>query len=112
MQIRSLLAETAKGQYPDETLPTVRQLVNTSNLFGVVPNQNTWLALGNGVFELIHPVRSYRVPTIKVLDLTENIDYIVCENNEVVTRLHFVHKGTTNSYLEPFPFRIALEAEM
>ena len=112
MQIKSLLKDAAEGRYPHEALSTIQQLVNTSAVFNEVPTMKTWLSLGNGVFESIHPVRSIRTPQVWVLDLPPEIDYLVCENNEVITRLQFVWNGTTNPVLSPFPFRINLDAEM
>ena len=112
MQIKSLLKDASEGRYPHEALSTIQQLVNTSAVFNEVPTMNTWLSLGNGVFESIHPVRSFRTPQVRVLDLPPEIDYLVCENNEVITRLQFVWNGTTNPVLSPFPFRINLDAEI
>jgi TIR domain len=109
-QITSILSDTARGLHPNETLSTIQYLVNTSNLFQVVPISQTWIALGNGIFESIHPARMSKTPEIKVLDLPPDIAFIECENNPVVTRLHFVWKGTNEPVLTPFPFRIALDA--
>lgn len=111
-QITSLLTDTARGKFPDETLSTIQYLVNTSEVFQVVPMEQTWLALGSGVFESIHPARMLKTPHIRVLDLPSDIDFVVCANNPVVTRLHFVWKGTTDPVLKPFPFRIHLETEI
>jgi len=112
IQTTSFLTNMAIGDFPEETLPAIQQLMSTSKVMNVIPRFNSWLALGNGVFESIHPVTMRKAPDLIVEDLPNEMEIIVEVNNEVVTRIQFVYKKSREPVLGPFPFQIHLDAEL
>jgi TIR domain len=112
MQIKTLLFNIGTGQYPEETFDSIRQLIETSQLLSVVPQFSTWLPLGDSMFECIHPVRMHITSNIRVIDLPPEIEMTTLANNEVVTRIQFLYRETKCPVIGPFPFRVALEAEL
>lgn len=111
-QTTSFLKNMAIGLFPDETLPAIQQLMATSKVMNVIPRKSSWLALGDGVFESIHPVRMLKAPNLVVIDLPQEIEIIIEVNKEVVTRIQFIYKTSREPVLVPFPFQIQLETEL
>ena len=112
MQIKTFLNNTAFGFRPEETLDSIRKLLAFTPLENVAMLQPGWIALGNGVFENLHPTRMRIPPRVAVSNLPSEIERKVLFNDEVITRVQFLDKGTGQPHLRPFPFVIELDAEL
>lgn len=112
MQIKAFLNNTAFGFKPVETLDSIRKLLAFSPLENVAMLQPGWIALGNGVFENLHPARMRIPPRVAVSNLPSKIEWKLLFNDEVITRVQFLDKGTDQPHLRPFPFVIELDAEL
>jgi hypothetical protein len=112
MQIKTFLNNTAFGFWPEETLDSIRKLLAFTPLENVAILQPGWIALGNGVFENLHPTRMRIPPRVVVSNLSSEIEWRVIFNDEVITRVQFLDKATGEPRLGPFPFVIELDAEL
>jgi hypothetical protein len=112
MQIKTFLNNTAFGFKPEETLDSIQKLLAFTPLENVVMLQPGWIALGNGVFENLHPTRMRIPPRVAVGNLPSEIEWKLLFNDEVITRVQFLDKGTDQPHLKPFPFVIELDAEL
>jgi hypothetical protein len=112
MQIKTFLNNTAFGFRPEEALDSIRKLLTFTPLENVAILQPGWIALGNGIFENLHPTRMRIPPRIAVSNLPSEIGWKVILNDEVITRVQFLDKGTGQPHLGPFPFVIELDAEL
>ena len=87
---------TAFGFKPEETLDSIRKLLAFTPLENVAMLQPGWIALGNGIFENLHSTRM-RIPLrVAVSNLPSEIEWKLLFNDEVITRVQFLDKGTDN----------------
>ena len=112
MQIKTFLNNTAFGFRPEESLDSIRKLLAFTPLENVAMLQSGWIALGNGIFENLHPTRMRISPRVAVSNLPNEIGWKVIHNDEVITRVQFLDRGTGQPRLGPFPFVIELDAEL
>jgi hypothetical protein len=114
MQIKTFLNNTAFGFKPEETLDSIRKLLAFTQLENVAMLQPGWITLGNGVFENLHPTRMRIPPRVAVSNLPSEIEWKLIFNDEVITRVQFLDKGTDQPHLRPFPFviELGLDAEL
>lgn len=112
MQIKTFLNNTAFGFKPEETLDSIRKLLAFTPLENVAMLQPGWIALGKGIFENLHSARMRIPPRVTVSNLPSEIEWKLLFNDEVITRVQFLDKGTHQPHLRPFPFVIELDAEL
>ena len=111
MQIKTFLNSTAYGLWPEETLDSIRKLLAFTPIENVAMLQPGWIALGDGVFENLHPARMRVAPRIWVSNLPSNISWNILQNDEVITRLQFINETNGQPHLGPIPFVIELDAQ-
>jgi hypothetical protein len=112
MQIKMFLNNTAFGHHPEETLDSIRKLLTYTPLENVSMLQTGWIALGEGIFENLHPTRMRIPPRITVGNLPGNIQWRAVFNDEVITRIQFIDRLTGEPHLGSIPFVIELDAEL
>ena len=112
MQIKTFLNNTAFGHYPQETLDSIQKLLNFTPIESLSMLQPGWIALGNGVFENLHPTRTRIPPRIRIENLPNSVTFKELFNNEVITRIQFIAVDSGEAHLGPIPFRIELDAEL
>jgi hypothetical protein len=112
MQIKTFLNNTAFGFKPEETLDSIRKLLAFTPLENVSMLQPAWIALGNGVFENLHPTRMRIPPRVAVSNLPSEIEWKLLFNDEVITRVQFLDKGTDQPHFGSIPFVIELDTEL
>jgi hypothetical protein len=112
MQIKTFLNNTAFGFKPEETLDSIRKLLAFTPLENVAMLQPGWIALGNGVFENLHPTRMRIPPRVAVSNLPSEIEWKLLFNDEVITRVQFLDKGTDQPHFGSIPFVIELDTEL
>lgn len=112
MQIKTFLNNTAFGFRPEEALDSIRKLLTFTPLENVAILQPGWIALGNGIFENLHPTRMRIPPRVAVTNLPSEIGWKVIFNDEVITRIQFLEKLTGQPHLGPIPFMVELDAEL
>jgi hypothetical protein len=112
MQIKTFLNNTAFGFKPEETLDSIQKLLAFTPLENVAMLQPGWIALGNGVFENLHPTRMRIPPRVAVSNLPSEIEWKLLFNDEVITRVQFLDKGTDQPHFGSIPFVIELDTEL
>jgi len=108
MQIKMFLNNTAFRHHPEETLDSIRKLLEYTPLENVSMLKTGWMAPGEGIFENLHPTRMRIPPRNTVSNLPSNIEWRLIFNDEVITRIQFIDRLTGEPHSGGFPFVIEL----
>ena len=111
-QLNNFLNSNASTSYPQELADTLNKVINFSPLEGLPKLTPGWWTYGNGIFETLHANRMRIPPRINFPYLPNDAEFKILDQNEVLTRVQFLQKGTNKPYLKAFPFTSEFDAEL
>jgi TIR domain len=112
--VKQLIYSSVSIGNETELRDTLGKILHLSLFENIPLIQGGLVPVEPGLFEIIHPVRMFRIPDISIVGLPSRYSWEKAEANEVFTRVRIIDSQTSKqvSYPVPLAISVMLEAEL